>query len=269
MSQVIRVATWNVNSLRTRLTHVLDWIDANNPDILCLQETKVEDSLFPTEEFTKRGLNLAMHGQKSYNGVALISRHALHNVTNGFNAEGLPEIFASQTRLIAATLNVSGRHLRIVSAYVPNGESPTSEKFTFKEEFYRHLTAYAARALETTPDLVICGDFNIAADERDIANPERSIKQVLFTPQEREWLSHFRDSNNFTDAFRQLSEEPNMYSWYDYRTYGRNPNTGARIDYLFASQSLKPHITAVEHFQAERTKTQPSDHIPVTLDLTF
>lgn len=269
MPTLLKVATWNVNSLRTRLTHVLEWIDTNNPDILCLQETKVEDALFPTEEFTKRGLHLAMHGQKSYNGVALISRHPLQNVTCGFNAEGLPEIFGSQTRLIAATIQAGGRAIRIVSAYVPNGESPTSEKFTFKQEFYQHLTAYIQKAQQETPDLVICGDFNIAADARDIANPERSVKQVLFTPQEREWLATFQSTNNLTDTFRHLTDAGEVYSWYDYRTYGRNPNTGARIDYLFATESLKPHIAAVEHFQTERPKPQPSDHIPVLLELTF
>lgn len=247
------------------MTHVLEWMDANNPDILCLQETKVEDGLFPTETFTSRGLHVAFHGQKSYNGVALISKTPLEDVALGFQAEGLPEIFASQTRLIAAT--VEG--VRVISAYVPNGESPTSEKFAFKEEFYTHLTAYVQNALQTYPKLVICGDFNIAADERDIDNPERSVKHVLFTPQEREWLETFRTTNTLTDSFRTVSQEAGIYSWYDYRTYGRNPKNGARIDYLFTSEPLTPHIKAVEHFQTERPKTQPSDHIPVTLDLTL
>lgn len=265
MSTLLKVATWNVNSLRTRLAHVLEWIDEHQPDVLCLQETKVEDALFPAEPFIERGLHLAIHGQKSYNGVALISRMPLEDVANGFGAEGLPEIFGSQNRLIAATVN----GVRIISAYVPNGESPTSEKFAFKEAFYQHLTAYVQRNLQTHSKLVICGDFNIAADERDIANPERSIKQVLFTPQEREWLTTFRTQNNLADSFRTIDDTPNIYSWYDYRTYGRNPNTGARIDYLFTSPALTPHIKAVSHFQDERPKTQPSDHIPVLLELAL
>ncbi len=265
MSKVIRVATWNVNSLRTRLPHVEGWLDTHSPDVLCLQETKVEDTLFPLETFTQRGLHVALHGQKSYNGVALVSKYPLEDVAMGFGAENLPDIFAAQTRLIAATV----QGIRIISAYVPNGESPTSEKFAFKEAFYGHLTTYVTRALQKYPKLVICGDFNIAADERDIANPERSVKQVLFTPQERQWLRDFQTTNNLTDSFRQTSQEGGVYSWYDYRTYGRNPNTGARIDYLFTSPALTPHITAVEHHQPERTKPQPSDHIPVTLDLTL
>lgn len=262
---LIKVATWNVNSLRTRLPHVLEWLDTHQPDVLCLQETKVEDTLFPTEPFLSRGLHLAMHGQKSYNGVALISRAPLTEVAMGFGAEGLPELFNSQTRLIAAT--TAG--IRVVSAYVPNGESPTSDKFLFKEAFYGHLTNYVQRNLQTHPKLVLVGDFNIATDARDIANPERSVKQVLFTPQEREWLATLKTATGLTDSFRTVSEEADIYSWYDYRTYGRNPKSGARIDYLFTSPALTPHITAVHHHQDERAKTQPSDHIPVLLELTL
>lgn len=263
MSQVIKAATWNVNSLRTRLTHVLSWLETHKPDILCLQETKVEDSLFPLSAFTDLGYHVAMHGQKSYNGVALISRHPMQDVQCGFGAEGLPEIFLSQTRLIAAT--VCG--IRVISAYVPNGESPTSEKFAFKEGFYGHLTTYIQRALQTHPNLVLCGDFNIATDERDIDNPERSAKHVLFTPAERAWLNHLRETTGLTDSFREVSDEAGIYSWYDYRTYARAPQNGARIDYLFTSPALTPRIHAVHHHQEERTKTQPSDHIPVLLEL--
>lgn len=263
MSSVIKVATWNVNSLRIRLPHVTAWLEAHQPDILCLQETKVEDALFPTEAFTSLGYHVARHGQKSYNGVAIASRQPLTDVTPGFAAEGLPEILGSQTRLLAAT--TCG--LRVVSAYVPNGESPTSEKFAFKREFYHYLNAYVQRGVADYTRYVICGDFNIAADARDIENPEKSAKNVLFTPQERQWLADLMQHNSLSDSFRYVSDEAGIYSWYDYRTYGRTPKNGARIDYLFTSPALTPHIQSVWHDQDERAKTQPSDHIPVMLTL--
>lgn len=274
MTTLLKVATWNVNSLRTRLGHVLDWIDTHQPDVLCIQETKVEDSLFPAEPFTSRGLHVAMHGQKSYNGVALVSRIPLEDVTCGFMAEGLPEIFGSQSRLIAATVRPQGAAatvpgVRVISAYVPNGESPTSEKFAFKEAFYGHLTSYVQTALQSHPQLVLAGDFNIAADERDIENPERSARHVLFTPQERQWLTHLRTETKLADTFRQVDQAANIYSWYDYRTYARAPGNGARIDYLFTSEALTPHVKAVVHHQDERPKPQPSDHIPVMLELAL
>lgn len=245
------------------MAHVLEWLEAHQPDVLCLQETKVEDTLFPAEAFAQRGYHLAVHGQKSYNGVALISRHPLNDVTNGFAAEGLPEIFSSQTRLIAATV----QGVRVISAYVPNGESPTSEKFAFKEEFYSHLNRYLSSALQSHPKLVICGDFNISAEARDIINPEKAVKHVLFTPQEQEWLARLMSTNSLSDSFRLVSQEADVYSWYDYRTYARNPKAGARIDYLFVSPPLVPHVKSVMHDQDERTKPQPSDHIPVLLTL--
>ncbi|RYG61846.1 MAG: exodeoxyribonuclease III, partial [Alphaproteobacteria bacterium] len=195
MSTLLKVATWNVNSLRTRMALVLEWLDTHQPDVLCLQETKVEDTLFPLESFTQRGYHVAMHGQKSYNGVALISKHPLEDPSLGFGNETLPDIFHAQTRLIAATV----QGVRIISAYVPNGESPTSEKFAFKEAFYNHLTSYVSAQLATHPRLVICGDFNIAAEARDIDRPEKSVKNVLFTPAEQQWLATFRSANALAD----------------------------------------------------------------------
>ncbi len=265
MPTVLKVATWNVNSLRTRLALVLEWLDANQPDVLCLQETKVEDALFPTEPFTQRGYNIAMHGQKSYNGVALISKHALQNPTLGFADQGLPDIFHAQTRLIAATV----QGIRIISAYVPNGESPTSEKFAFKESFYTNLTSYVQAELVAHPKLVICGDFNIAAEARDIDRPEKSVRNVLFTPEEQYWLATFRSTNNLADSFREVDQTENVYSWWDYRTFSRAPNNGARIDYLFTSEALTPSVRTVTHHADERVKPQPSDHIPVMLELAL
>lgn len=261
MPTVIKVASWNVNSVRTRMPRIQEWVAAAQPHILCLQETKVEDALFPAEAFAAMGYHAVFHGQKSYNGVAILSREPLGEATLGFNGHNLNE----QSRVIAATTF----GLRIVNAYVPNGEALSSPKFAFKEEFYRNLTEYAATQVAAHPRLVLCGDFNIAADARDVANPARAVKDVLFTPAEQEWLKALRDTVPLDDAFRLTSQEAGVFSWWDYRSYGRNPNSGMRIDYLFTSRALAPHVTAVGHDAAERTRLQPSDHVPVTLTLTL
>lgn len=256
---MFKIATWNVNSLRIRLPHVLEWWNTHQPDVLCLQETKVEDTFFPHQPFKDLGLHVAAHGQKSYNGVAILSRHPLLHVTPGFNGHNLED----QTRLLSATVN----GIRIISAYVPNGESLTSAKFQFKHNFYRHLTAHIQSELQTHPNLVLCGDFNIAADERDVPNPEKAAKDILFTPQEREWLTELQSKTGLSDAFRLLDQTPNVYSWWDYRTFARSQTNGMRIDYLFVSEALKPKAQALHHFAEERAKPQPSDHVPVLLTL--
>lgn len=256
---MFKIATWNVNSLRIRLPHVLEWWAAHQPDVLCLQETKVEDAFFPHEAFRPLGLHVANHGQKSYNGVAILSRHPLQHVTPGFNGHNLEE----QSRLISATVN----GLRIISAYVPNGESVTSAKFQFKQNFYRHLSGHIRSELQTHPGLVLCGDFNIAADERDLPNPEKAAKDVLFTPEERTWLKELQTATGLADAFRLTDQTPHIYSWWDYRTFARAQNNGMRIDYLFVSPVLQPKTRAVHHYAEERAKPQPSDHVPVLLEL--
>lgn len=261
MPTVIKVATWNVNSLRVRLPQVQQFLSEEKPAILCLQETKMENPLFPHEIFAQMGYQTAHHGQKSYNGVAILSTRPLTQTTTGFNGTD----HAEQTRVLATTTH----GLRIINAYVTNGEATTSPKFALKEEFYRHLTEDTAHQAITHPNLVVVGDFNVAADERDVPNPERAAKSVLFTPQERDWLATFRARTGLQDSLRLLHQEPGIYSWWDYRTYARSPQNGMRIDYVFVSPALAPKVTAVTHHSAYRTQTQPSDHIPVTAALTL
>lgn len=256
---MLKIATWNVNSLRIRLPHVLEWWSANQPDILCLQETKVEDIYFPHEVFKQLGLHVAAHGQKTYNGVAILSKQPMLHVTPGFNGHDLED----QARLLSATV----QGIRVISAYVPNGESPTSAKFQFKSNFYRHLAGHIRSELQTHPGLVLCGDFNIAADERDVANPERAAKEVMFTPEERGWLNDLQSATGLADALRLTDQTGYIYSWWDYRTFARSQTNGMRIDYLFVSEALKAKAKAVQHFAEERQKPQPSDHIPVLLEL--
>jgi exodeoxyribonuclease-3 len=257
----LKIATWNVNSLRMRLPAVLAWLNAHQPDALCLQETKVEDALFPEQELLAAGWHSAFYGQKSYNGVAILTRSPATQITHGFANTGYDAL--GQARTIAATV----QGIRIISAYVPNGESLTSPKFEFKEAFYQALTAELASEIQAHPHTVLCGDFNIAADERDVPNPAKAAKDVLFTPQERAWLNTLQQQTGLTDAFRLIDQTPNVYSWFDYRTYGRNPNTGMRIDYHFVSPALHSKVMALEHHIAERAKPQPSDHVPVLLTL--
>lgn len=259
IAQMLKIASWNVNSLRTRLPHVLRWWQEHQPDVLCLQETKVENGLFPLQPFTELGLHVARHGQKSYNGVAIISKLPLREVDLGFNGHNLEE----QTRLIAATVQVAEKPVRILSAYVPNGESLTSAKFGFKQAFYAHLAAHIAAEVKQQPRLVLVGDFNVAADERDVANPTRAAKDVLFTPQERQWLRDLCQQGGLHDALRLIDQTANLYTWWDYRTYGRSQNNGMRIDYVFVSEVLKDGVREVVHHTAERGMVQPSDHVPV------
>lgn len=256
---MLKIASWNVNSLRVRLPHVLAWWKEAQPDVLCLQETKLEDVNFPHGVFAELGLHTACHGQKSYNGVALVSRYPLEEITPGFAGEDLE----GQARLLAATV----RGVRVVSAYVPNGEALTSPKFAFKRNFYERLQTHVAQQVKAFPQLVLAGDFNVAADDRDVANPARAAKDVLFTPEERSWLTGLQTATGLADALRVVNTEAGQYTWFDYRTYGRNPNSGMRIDYLFVSAALRGKVQAVTHAVAERSKPQPSDHVPLLLTL--
>ncbi|HEX2859585.1 MAG TPA: exodeoxyribonuclease III [Alphaproteobacteria bacterium] len=256
----MKIATWNVNSLRTRLSHVTRWLGTHKADVLCLQETKVEDSLFPLEALAEHGYFAAYHGQKSYNGVAIIARQKPTNVVFGFNGN----IHNEQSRVIAATVGDT----RIISAYVPQGESLDSPKFAFKQEFYVRLTEYAAEQAKLHPKLVVVGDFNISFDDRDVDDPKRRGKQVMFTPPEREWLGAFAQKANLSDAFRLVSDESGIFSWWDYRMWAAAPyKVGMRIDYVFVSEALKAKVKAVVHSKEERAELQPSDHIPVMAEL--
>jgi exodeoxyribonuclease-3 len=265
MTPWIKVSSWNVNSLRVRLPHVLRFLTESEADVLCLQETKTEDGQFPAETFREAGWNVAFYGQRTYNGVAIISRWPLAEVSMGFGplAEGAD--MAVQARYLSATVEAPAGAVRVASVYVPNGEALTSLKFAFKEAFYRRLALKVQAEMAVHPAFVMCGDFNVAADERDVPNPDKAAKGVLFTPQERQWLAELQNTTGLKDAFRIVSDEANVYSWWDYRTYGRYPQSGMRIDYAMVSPALQPHVQSVLHAAAERTLPQPSDHVPVTL----
>jgi exodeoxyribonuclease-3 len=262
MSASFKVATWNVNSLRLRLPQVLAWLQTNEPNALLLQETKVEDALFPLAELHAAGWQAVYHGQKSYNGVAILARTLPTDVQLGFTTK--PEATENQSRVIGAT--VAG--VRLLNLYLPQGEATDSPKFAFKERIYQALTTELQTLAAQYPQFIASGDYNISADERDVPIPaKRAEKQVMFTPAEQSWFKQVQTASGLRDALRLINQEAGIYSWYDYRMYGRAPHHGWRIDYHLVSPALQPKVRNVVHHTAVRALPQPSDHIPVVLEL--
>lgn len=254
----MKLATWNVNSLNVRLPHVLDWLAANQPDVLCLQETKLEDAKFPFDAFTAAGYQAVHAGQKTYNGVAIVSKHPLQDV-----AINLPGFADEQKRLIAATVN----GIRIVCAYMPNGQSLDSDKFQYKLSWLAALTAWLREELQRHPRLVVLGDYNIAPEDRDVHDPAAWEGQVLVSPQERAIFSGLA-ALGLADAFRLFEQPENSYSWWDYRMAAFRRNMGLRIDHILLSPALSTGCRSCWIDKAPRKLERPSDHAPVVAELT-
>jgi len=252
----VKIATWNVNSIRARHELVLDWLKRVEPDVLCMQETKVVDDDFPTDELMRLGYAVAMAGQKTYNGVAIASRRPMKDIAVGLHDDG-PE---ADKRLIAATID----GLRVLSAYIPNGKSPTLPAFQGK----LHWLARLRETLERGPagEIVLCGDFNVAIDDRDVYDPEAMRGQLHFHPEEHKALAHLLDLG-LVDAFRLHHEEGGLYSWWDYRGGGFRKNQGLRIDYVFVGKALAAHCRDASMDVDARRRDKPSDHIPVVVEL--
>jgi exodeoxyribonuclease-3 len=252
----LRFATWNVNSIRARHELVLDWLRRREPDVLCMQETKVVDDEFPTEEFERLGYAVAMAGQRSYNGVAIASRWPMREIVVGLRDDGAD----AEKRVVAATI---ADH-RVLSVYVPNGKSVGAPSFAEKLRWLARLK----ETLERQGDrpLVLGGDFNIARDDRDVYDPESFRGQLHFHPDEHAALDEVL-SVGLVDAYRLHHSEPGRYSWWDYRGASLRKNQGLRIDYLFLSQSLGARCHAAEMDAEERKRERPSDHVPVVADL--
>jgi exodeoxyribonuclease-3 len=254
----VKVATWNVNSIRARLDHALDWLERAKPDVLCMQETKVVDDDFPTDEFMRLGYGVAMAGQQSYNGVAILSQLPMKDLSIGLLGE--PE--SADRRAIAAT--IAG--IRIVSVYVPNGKFVASPSFPEKLAWLARLRDTLDARENPKTDVLVCGDFNIATDERDLYDPEAFRGKVHFHPDELSALAKVRDFG-LSDAYRQHHSEGGAYSWWDYRGGGFRKNEGLRIDYVFLSASLAARCTSAVMDQEPRRLDKPSDHIPVMVEL--
>jgi exodeoxyribonuclease III len=259
----VLIATWNVNSIRTRLQHVVDWLDQNPVDVLCLQETKVIDADFPRSTLEALGYHLYIAGQKSYNGVALLSRQSMTNVRVGFAAllGAEVEAFDLQKRVITGEVG----SIQILNLYVPNGGGGT-EKYEYKLQWLGCLQRYLTALLAQSPQLCMCGDFNIAPDDRDIHNPDVATNQVMATDAERHALQTILKLG-LTDAFRKFTEDAGHYSWWDYRAAAFRRNLGWRIDHHYLSPALYAQAQQCWIDVAPRKREQPSDHAPVIVEL--
>lgn len=262
----MKIATWNVNSIRTRLEHVTQWLQDNPVDVLCLQETKVIDESFPRSAFTDLGYHAYILGQKSYNGVAMISRSPLSEVSMGFGAilpEDLVGDLDEQKRVITGIAD----GIRIVNLYVPNGSAIDSDKYAYKLRWLKILKTYLQTLLEQSNHLLVCGDFNIALEDIDIHDPKNREKQVMATDAEREALRDVLQLG-LADVFRKFTTEGGNYSWWDYRTGAFRRNAGWRIDHHYVTPDLYDRAIDCTIDTAPRKLTQPSDHTPVIVELS-
>jgi len=257
----MKLATWNINSLGVRLPQLLDWLAANPVDAIVLQETKLTDDKFPQAAIEAAGYHAHWFGQKTYNGVALLSREPVTDVVR--NIAGYAD---EQARVIAGTLPWSGGALRVVGAYVPNGQAPGTDKFEYKMQWLRGLRDWLREELAAHPRLLLMGDYNIAPEDRDVHDPVVWAGQILCTPEER---SHFQAlvGLGLHDAFRLFDQAPKSFSWWDYRMLGFQKNKGLRIDHILVSDALKPSVAACTIDRLPRKNERPSDHAPVIVEL--
>lgn len=253
----MKLATWNVNSLKVRLPQLLEWLAAQKPDVVCLQETKLEDKAFPCAELEAVGYRSAFAGQKTYNGVAILSRLPLGDI-----AIGNPGFADAQQRLIAAT--VGG--VRVVCGYFPNGQSVGSDKYAYKLKWLEALTAWLREELARFPRLALLGDYNIAPEARDVHDPKAWEGQVLFSEAERAAFRSLLELG-LKDAFRLFDQPDKTFTWWDYRMMAFRRNMGLRIDHILLSDELAGNCTACSVDKAPRKAERPSDHAPVIAEL--
>ena len=250
----MKLVTWNINSIRARTERLLTWIGNERPDVLCLQETKVEDSGFPVEQLRSRGYDVATYGQRSYNGVAIASLAPLADVTRGFG-DGEPD---DEARLIAATVD----DLRVVCIYVPNGQALGTDKFTYKLAWYKRLRRYLDRTATPAQKLVVCGDMNVTADDRDVCDPAKWAGHIHCSADERAALAEVT-AFPLVDLYRKHQPEGRAYSWWDYRGVAFFKDQGLRIDYIFATPPMAERCSACTIDRNARKGQDASDHAPV------
>ncbi|MEY4729530.1 MAG: hypothetical protein RL020_688 [Pseudomonadota bacterium] len=253
----MKLATWNVNSLKVRLPHVVDWLAAHQPDVLCLQETKTEDHKFPVAELEATGYHITYAGQKTYNGVALLSKIPAQNIV-----VGIPGYADEQKRVLSATFN----DVRVICAYIPNGQAVDSEKYQYKLTWLTALNAWLKNELAQHHKLALLGDYNIAPEDRDVHDPAAWIGQVLVSEPERD---KFREmlAMGLKDSFRLFDQPEKSFSWWDYRMMGFRRNFGMRIDHILLSETLAAQCTSCIIDKEPRKLERPSDHTPVMAEI--
>ncbi len=254
----MKIAAWNVNSLRVRLPHLVDWLAQAQPDIVCLQELKLEDAKFPRAELEAAGYQSAFSGQKTYNGVAILSRTTLSDV-----GTGMPGFADDHKRVIAAT----AAGVRVVCVYCPNGQSVGSEKYAYKLRWFAALKDYLTAEIARHPALVVAGDFNVAPEDRDVHDPKAWEGQVLVSESERAALQALV-ALGLKDSFRLFEQPEKSFSWWDYRMMGFRRNAGLRIDHVLVTTELARRCTASTIDKAPRKLERPSDHAPVIAEFS-
>lgn len=254
----MKLACWNVNSLKVRLPHVLQWLQDNPVDVLCLQETKLTDDKFPVAEIEAAGYHVVFNGQKTYNGVAILSRHPISDVV-----KNNPLFEDEQQRLLTVTI----QNMRIICAYIPNGQAPDSEKFQYKLKWLSALQNWLTEQKKSYPELAVLGDFNIAPEDRDVHDPAAWVGQNLVSPPERAAYQTML-ALPLVDSFRLFDQAEKSYSWWDYRALGFRLNKGLRIDHILLSPTLAERCLSCAIDRVPRKWEQPSDHAPVVATLS-
>lgn len=266
----MKIATWNVNSIRSRIDRVVGWLDRNSPDVLCLQELKCTDEQFPFAEIAAAGYHAEIYGQKAYNGVAILSRTKPTDARRGFfnnanktnNADDIADagggISDPQSRIISALVG----EVRIICVYVPNGSEIASDKFVYKLDWLRRLGEMLNRDFDTATPLLLCGDINVFMRDSDAANPERWTDTVLACDEVRATWANVLDWG-LTDVFAHKHPEGGIFSWWDYRHLGFARNNGLRLDYIYASPPMADRCESASIDRDERKGEKPSDHAPV------
>ena len=255
----MKIASWNVNSLKVRLEHVLQWLESEQPDVLALQETKMTDDVFPQQALIDAGWHVVFAGQKTYNGVAIISKEPPQDVITD-----IPGLDDPQRRILAATVN----DVRIIDLYVVNGSAPGTEKFAYKMHWLDKVTEFIAQQQKEYDDVVVLGDFNIAPDERDVHDPVKWKDKILCTKEERGALNKILDLG-FQDSFRLLHDDAGIFSWWDYRMNGFARGLGLRIDLILCTDEMSEAVTASYIDLEPRKWERPSDHTPVVSEFDW
>jgi exodeoxyribonuclease-3 len=260
----MRIATWNVNSVRQRLGHLVEWLGRCQPDIVALQEIKVLDDAFPRLEVESLGYNIETHGQKTFNGVALLSRHRLQDVRRGLPGDDSDE----QARYIEAVVGTASGVVRVASIYLPNGNPVPGDKYTYKLAWMDRLIRHADMLLTLEEPVVLAGDYNVIPDERDAKDPSAWVSDALFLPQTR---TRFRALQylGYVEALRSTTDQPGLYSFWDYQAGAWQKNNGIRIDHLLLSPQASDRLTSTCIDRWTRGLDKPSDHVPVRIDLSL